>query len=80
MWTSSRHDSKNGVGIRKGKRRLILRAIAQPKKGRGHLGSDREVGRRFDRLQWVGLYETRWTGTARSGGVELWNSNAEVTR
>jgi hypothetical protein len=39
-------------GIREGKRRLILRAIAQTKKGRGHLGSDREVGRRFGRLQW----------------------------
>jgi len=50
----------------KGKRRLILRgAIAQPKKGRRFLG--RPGGWSSLWSFTVGLYETWWTGTTRSG-------------
>ena len=46
LWTTSRHDFKQGVGIRKGKWTLVLQARHSQEDLEDDLGSDREVGRR----------------------------------
>ena len=46
LWTSSRHDFKYGVGIRKGKWKLVLQARHSQGDLEDDLESDREVDRR----------------------------------